>query len=52
MAKLKQKKLNDISVDTVTIQDEKFITIHQDGKSVFLEHGKIIDFLKTVNQFK
>jgi len=52
MAKLKQKKLNDISVDTVTIQDEKFITIHQDGKSIFLEHGKIIDFLKTVNNFK
>lgn len=52
MAKIKQKGLNDISIDSVTMQDQTFITIHQDGKTIFLEHAKIVEFLKTVNTFK
>jgi hypothetical protein len=56
MAKLKQNKLNDISIDIITTQSTKvpetYITIHQDGKTIFLEHSKIVDFLKTVNNFR
>lgn len=29
-----------------------YITIHQDGKTIFLEHAKLVEFLKTVNTFK
>lgn len=29
-----------------------YITIHQDGKTIFLEHSKLVEFLKTVNTFK
>lgn len=52
MAKVKQKGLNEISVNSVIMQGQTFITIHQDGKTIFLEHSKIVEFLKTVNNFK
>lgn len=54
MAKVKQS-IGDIDINTITTNDEvkeTFITIHQDGKTIFLEHAKIVEFLKTVNTFK
>jgi len=54
MAKIKQTMVEDISINSVTSNPTKktFITIHQDGKTIFLEHSKIVEFLKTINTFK
>lgn len=43
-----------VKVGTIKSQDTGvfYITIHQDGKTIFLEHSKIVEFLKTVNTFK
>ena len=54
MAKVKQS-IGDIDTNIITTKDEvkeTFITIHQNGKTIFLEHAKIVEFLKTVNNFK
>ena len=52
--KLKQTDLPDINVDTVINPNThlQVVCINQDGKTIFLEHSKIVEFLKTVNNFK
>ena len=53
-ATLKQDEMFDIKVDTLKSEYSSllFITIHQDSKTIFLEHSKIVEFLKKVNNFK
>lgn len=55
MAKKVIQNLANIYIDIISTKDEKpetYITIHQDGKTIFLEHGKIVEFFKTINTFK
>jgi len=51
---LEQDTMFEIKINTLKSEysDKMFITVHQDGKTIFLEHAKILDFLKTVNNFK
>lgn len=51
---LYQDGMYDIKVGTIKSKETgiDYITIHQDGKTIFLEHSKIVEFLKTVNTFK
>lgn len=55
MAKKLIQELANIDIDIISTKEETpttYITIHQDGKTIFLEHSKIVEFLKTVNTFK
>lgn len=52
--KVKQTDLSDIGVDALINPNThlQVVCINQDGKTIFIEHAKIIEFLKTVNNFK
>ena len=54
MAKIKQKDLPDIGLDTVVNPNTHLtvVCINQDNKTIFLEHAKLVEFLKTINTFK
>ncbi len=51
---LEQDTMFEIKINTLKSEysDKLFITIHQDGKTIFLEHAKIVEFLKTIYTFK
>lgn len=52
MPKIRQNTVADISVDIVTSDNKNYVTIHQDGKTIFLEHS-MIDFLMiAINDLK
>ncbi len=53
MTTIKQD-VGDIKVTAISIPKDgvNMVSIHQDGRTIFLDHANIIQFLKTVSNLK
>ena len=53
MTTIKQD-IGDIKITSIQIEkdDVNMVSIHQDGRTIFLDHANIIQFLKTVSNLK
>ena len=50
---IKQNKITDIEVHSMTNQDkQEFITIKQDGTTIYLEKSKAVELQKAINNLK